>query len=61
VKRLEILDELLARDVPTIVVRQEIEGRGVVYRLTFEEDTEVGVADTAEHEARHGRRILTVL
>jgi hypothetical protein len=61
VKRLEILDELLTRDVPTIVVRQEIERRRVVFRLTFEEDTEVGVADAAEHEARHGRGILSAL
>jgi len=58
VKRLEILDELLTRDVPTIVVWQEIERRRVVFRVTFEEDTEVGVADAAEHEARHGRGIL---
>jgi hypothetical protein len=53
VKRLEILDELLTRDVPTIVVRQEIERRRVVFRVTLEEDTEVRVADAAEHEARH--------
>src|SRR6187200_266013 len=53
VKRLEILYELLTRDVPTIVVRQEIERRRIVFRVTLEEDTEIGVADAAEHEARH--------
>jgi hypothetical protein len=39
VKRLEILHELLTRDVPTIVVRQEVECPSVVFRLTFEQDT----------------------
>jgi hypothetical protein len=53
VKRLEILHELLTRDVPTILVRQEIQPRRVVFRVTLEEDTEVSVADAAEHEARH--------
>jgi serine kinase of HPr protein (carbohydrate metabolism regulator) len=53
VKRLEILDELLTRDVPTIVLRQEVECPSVVFRVTLEEDTKVRVADAAEHEARH--------
>jgi hypothetical protein len=39
--------------VPTIVVWQKIQRRRVVFRVTLEEDTEVGVADATEHEARH--------
>jgi hypothetical protein len=53
VKRVEILYELVTGDVPTIVVRQEVERRRVVFRLTFEQDTEVGVADVTDHQARH--------
>jgi hypothetical protein len=53
VERLEILHKLLARDVPAIVVRQEIQRRRVFFRISLEEDTEVRVTDAAEHEARH--------
>jgi hypothetical protein len=61
VKRLEILHELLTRNVPTIIVRQEVQPRRVGFRVTLEEDTEVRVADAAEHEARHRRGILSAL
>jgi hypothetical protein len=47
-ERPEILDELLGRDVTTLVMREEIE-RPLIVFLAFEQNTEVCVADVAEH------------
>jgi hypothetical protein len=53
VKGLEILDELLTRNVPTVVVWQKIERRAVNVPRALEQHTQVGVAKVAEHQARH--------
>jgi hypothetical protein len=57
VKRFELLDDVLSRHVRAVVVREEVERRGVAC-FPFEQNTEVRVTDVAEHEARHDRGIL---
>jgi hypothetical protein len=52
-KGVEILDELLTRNVRTVVVRQKIERRGVGVPLALEHDTQVGIAEVANQQARH--------
>jgi hypothetical protein len=53
IKGVEIPDELLTRNVPTVVVRKKIERRGVGVPVALEQHAEVGVAKVAEHQARH--------
>ena len=51
-KRVQIVHELLARHVPTLVVREKVEHRRAIH-LALEDQTQGRIAEGAEHQAGH--------